>query len=123
MSKINNNKEEGFRMQPSTDTVEYFESVSKKMKIYHKNISTVRKYVAGKRITDTGKISNLVIMSVVWTAFKIGDYLTETDVLVILGGSQIVNNGSIMSLDPELSKLTLVELMQAVSQAYDEKAK
>lgn len=123
MSKINNNKEEGFRMQPSVDTVEYFKSITTKLSMYHRNISAVKQYVSKKRITDAGKISNLVIMSVVWTAFKIGEYLTETDVLVILGSNQNITDSSIMTLDPELSTLSLVQLMEAVSKAYDEKSK
>jgi predicted HAD superfamily phosphohydrolase len=110
-------------MQPSIDTVEYFNSISNKMTMYHKNISIVKKYVSGKKITDVDKISNLVIMSVVWTAFNIGEYLTETDVLVILGSSQNIPYASIMTLDPVLSKLSLVELMEAVNKAYDEKSK
>ena len=110
-------------MQPSTETVEYFNSISKKMNMYHKNIAIVKKYVAKKKIFDASKISNLVIMSVVWTAFTIGEYLTETDVLVILGSTQNITDLSIMALDPELSKLSLIELMDAVNTAYDNKNK
>jgi hypothetical protein len=123
MSKINKNKEESVKMQPSAETVEYFKSISKKMNMYHKNISTVKKYVAGKRITDASKISNLVIMSVVWTAFSVGEYLTETDVLVILGSTQYITDSTVIVLDPEFAKLSLLELMDAVNKAYDEKNK
>jgi hypothetical protein len=123
MSKINNNKEEGFSMKPSRDTIEYFNEIANKMDLYHKTVSTVKKYVAKKRITDASKISNIVIMSLVWTAFKIGDCLTETDILVILGSNQSTLNPSIMTLDPELSLLSLAQLMEMVNKAYDEKSK
>lgn len=122
MTDINNNKDH-FKMEPSTETKEYFKNVSRKMDEYHKNISFVKKYVAKKRISDTGKISNMVIMAVVWTSFLLDEFLTETDVLVILGSNQILNDTTIMHLDPELSNLSLTQLMEAVSKAYDEKKK
>ncbi len=122
MTSINNNKDH-FKMQPSAETIEYFKNVSKRMDEYHKTIGFVKKYVAKKRISDTSKISNMVIMAVVWTSFLLDEYLTESDVLVILGSNQILNDTTIMHLDPEFSKLTLVELMDAVSKAYDEKKK
>lgn len=122
MTDINNNKDH-FKMEPTTETKEYFKNVSRKMDEYHKNISFVKKYVAKKRISDTGKISNMVIMAVVWTSFFLEEFLTETDVLVILGSNQVLKDTTIMHLDPELTDLSLSELMEAVSKAYDEKQK
>jgi len=122
MTKINNNKE-GFNMEPTQDTIDYFNSVSRKIELYHSNIAVVKKYISRKRISNSGKISNLVIMAVVWTSLKLGEFLTETDVLVILGSHQSIGNTSIMSLDPELASMSLIELMDAVGKAYDEKYK
>ncbi len=122
MSKINNNKE-GIDMEPTKDTVEYFRSVYQRLDLYHKNIAVVKKYISRKRIFEANKISNLVIMAVVWTSIKLEEYLTETDVLVLLGSDKEVESSTVMTLDPELSSMSLLDLMDAVGKAYDEKYK
>mgnify|MGYP007071613333 CR=1 FL=1 len=101
-------------MVPSKDTVDYFKSLINKMNQYHKNIGLVKQYITKRRIRDEGKITNLVIMSVLWTAEKMGDHLTENDVLVILGSKNEINSPNFMSLDPELKEMPLLKLMDAV---------
>lgn len=101
-------------MVPSEDTVDYFKNIIRKMTQYHKNIGLTKQYISKRRIRDEGKITNLVIMSVLWTATKIGDRLTENDILVILGSTNEIETTTVMSLDPELQELTLTKLMDVV---------
>jgi hypothetical protein len=56
-------------------------------------------------------MSNLIIMCVIWTAHQLKEYITETDILVILGSQSEMEGTNIMSLDPELRELALLELM------------
>lgn len=113
MNNINNNKE-SFDMVPSEETVAYFDNLIKKMNQYHTNIGAVKQYISKKRIRDEGKITNLVIMSVLWTAEKVGDHLTENDILVILGSTNEMETSTFMSLDPELKSMPLMKLMDTV---------
>lgn len=101
-------------MVPSKDTVDYFKNIIKKMTQYHKNIGLVKQYISKRRINDESKITNLVIMSVLWTANKMGDRLTENDILVILGSTNEIETSTFMTLDPELQDLTLPKLMDVV---------
>ena len=108
-----NNKQQT-NTTPSSDTINYFRSVSKRMNTYHKNIGKVKKYIRSNRIIDSNKMSNLVIMCVIWTAHQLNEYITETDILVILGSQSDMEGTNIMSLDPELRKLELIELMDVL---------
>jgi hypothetical protein len=99
---------------PSPDTVDFFKNLSKRMMTYHKNIEKVKKYIKINKLKDTNKMSNLVIMCVIWTAHQLKEYLTETDILVILGSQSDMDGTNIMSLDPELRQLELFELMDVL---------
>ena len=96
---------------PSADTINFFKHISKRMGTYHKNIDKVKRYITSNELQDTNKISNLVIMCVIWTAHQLDEYLTETDILVILGSEQELAGANIMTLEPNLRKLKLLELM------------
>lgn len=108
-----NNKQQT-NLNPSSDTINYFKSISKRMATYHKNIERVKRYIKLNKLTDTSKMSNLVIMCVIWTAHKLNEYITETDILVILGSQSDMDGTNIMTLDPELRELELIELMDVL---------
>lgn len=108
------NKE--FKMEPSFDTIEYFDALTEKFGAYQQSISFVKRYISQKNVRNTNTISNLVIMSVIWTAHQFNDYLSENDILVLLGSSQEGACDNIMSLDPELREMKLIELMNTLNE-------
>lgn len=99
---------------PSSDTVNYFRHISKRMTTYHRNIEKVKRYIKLNKLRDTNKMSNLVIMCVIWTAHQLKEHITETDILVILGSQSEMDGTNIMSLDPELRDLELLDLMDVL---------
>lgn len=108
-----NNKQQT-NTTPSSDTINYFKNISKRMSTYHRNIEKVKRYIKLNKLKDTSKMSNLVIMCVIWTAHQLKEYITETDILVILGSQSEMDGTNIMSLDPELRELELIELMDVL---------
>ena len=108
-----NNKQQT-NVNPSPDTIDYFKSISKRMNTYHRNIDKVKGYIKLNKLTDTNKMSNLVIMCVIWTAHKLKEHMTETDILVILGSQSEMDGTNIMTLDPDLRELELLELMDVL---------
>ncbi len=110
----NKNNTQQTNINPSADTIEYFKHISKRMTTYHRNIEKVKRYIKLNKLKDTSKMSNLVIMCVIWTAHKLNEYITETDILVILGSQSDMDGTNIMSLDPELRQLELIELMDVL---------
>lgn len=108
-----NNKQQT-NTTPSSDTIDYFKHLYKRMTTYHKNIEKVKRYIKLNKLKDTSKMSNLIIMCVIWTAHQLNEYITETDILVILGSQSDMDGTNIMSLDPELRKLELIDLMDVL---------
>jgi hypothetical protein len=108
-----NNKQQT-NTTPSSDTISYFKNISKRMNTYHRNIDKVKRYIKLNKLKDTSKMSNLVIMCVIWTAHQLKEHITETDILVILGSQSEMEGTNIMSLDPELRQLELLELMDVL---------
>ena len=72
-------------MNISSDTVDYLQSIEDRVTDYVTSKREAINFVFEKRILDEAIISNLIIGSLIWTADKRNETISDEDILLFLG--------------------------------------
>lgn len=92
---------------------EYLISVGKKVEFYYNSKIKAIRYIKKNKIQDSNLQTNLLLISAIWSAYKLKQTLTEDDLLSVFGlsnNSSDYINKEIAELHPDHRELTLTEL-------------
>lgn len=100
------------------DTVEYLESVVERFRLHQKTKEATIKYLQQNNISDKRVIENCIIISQVWAADCFGKGITNSEILVYLGESDIdvhPDDNLPMFLKDDLKGKNLNQVLSTVS--------
>ena len=108
-------------MKVSESTKQYFSKIGERAEEYFNSIQFAKEYVLSNEVVRTKSIVDCMLMSILWTASKRNDSLTEDDVCMYLNLNVDVdvNKGDIsVAIVPEMKEWTLEEVLEYVNSIH-----
>lgn len=106
-------------METSELAKQYLSEISEKATEYYESLEFTKDYVIQNTDMQHETVTDCMLMSILWTASKRGDELTEDDVCVFLNIEPDCEPGDIsVQIVPEMQGWSLEEVLEYVNGTY-----
>lgn len=98
---------------------EYLRSIGKRVTFFDKVRTRATNYIKKNQIENIELQTSLILISAIWAANKINDTLTTDDLYILFGLDSKGNDiGEVYGLHPDMSQLSLVEVLDITVESF-----